>query len=274
MDLFQAIVLGIVQGLTEFLPISSSGHLRIVPAFAGWEDPGAAFTAVIQIGTMAAVVLYFREDLLRIARAWLASLRDPSRRSELDARMGWYLVVATVPIVIFGVAFSHQIENGARNLYVIATALIVLGLALLAAERLSRRERDLTSITRRDAIVVGFAQALALVPGVSRSGATITAGLLLGLDRVAAARFSFLLSIPAVVLSGVYEFRDVLSGSAEGAAGLAPTAVATLLAFISGYLSIAFLLRFLTTHTTAVFVAYRVVLGAAVLALVAGGVIA
>ena len=273
MDLFQAIVLGIVQGLTEFLPISSSGHLRIVPAFAGWEDPGAAFTAVIQLGTMAAVVLYFRDDLVRIARAWLASLRDRGRRSELDARLGWYLILGTVPIVIFGVAFSHQIENGARDLYLIGTTLILLGIVLLVAEKVSRRERDLTTITRRDAIVVGFAQALALIPGVSRSGATITAGLFLGMDRVSAARFSFLLSIPAVVLSGVYELRDVVSGTAEGAAGLGPTAVATIFAFISGYLSIAFLLKFLTTHTTGVFVAYRVLLGAAVLVLAATGTI-
>ena len=274
MDLFQAIVLGIVQGLTEFLPISSSGHLRIVPAFAGWEDPGAAFTAVIQLGTMAAVVLYFRHDLVRIAAAWLASLRDRSRRAELDARLGWYLIVGTVPIVIFGFAFSHQIENGARDLYLIGTTLILLGLLLLAAEKVSRRERDLTSITRRDAIVIGFAQALALIPGVSRSGATITAGLFLGMDRVAAARFSFLLSIPAVVLSGAYELRDVVDGTAEGAAGIGPTAVATLLAFISGYLSIAFLLKFLTTHTTGVFVAYRIALGAAVLVLAGTGAIA
>ena len=274
MDLFQAIVLGLVQGLTEFLPISSSGHLRIVPAFAGWDDPGAAFTAVIQLGTMAAVVLYFRADLIRIARAWTASLRDPSRRAELDSRLGWYLILGTVPIVIFGVAFSHQIENGARDLYLIGTMLILLGLVLLVAEKVSRRERDLSTITRRDAIVVGFAQALALIPGVSRSGATITAGLFLGMDRVSAARFSFLLSIPAVVLSGVYELRDVVDGSAQGAVGLGPTAVATLFAFISGYLSIAFLLRFLTTHTTGVFVAYRVVLGAAVLVLAATGTIA
>ena len=274
MDLFQAIVLGIVQGLTEFLPISSSGHLRIVPAFAGWEDPGAAFTAVIQLGTMAAVVLYFWQDLVRIARMWLASLRDRTLRHELDARLGWYLIIGTVPIVIFGVAFSHQIETGARDLYLIGSTLILLGLLLLVAEKVSRRERDLSSITRRDAIVIGFAQALALIPGVSRSGATITAGLFLGMDRVSAARFSFLLSIPAVVLSGLYELRDVIDGSAEGGVGVGPTAVATVLAFVSGYLSIAFLLRFLTTHTTGVFVAYRVALGAAVLALVATGVIA
>jgi undecaprenyl-diphosphatase len=274
LDLFQAIVLGIVQGLTEFLPISSSGHLRIVPAFAGWQDPGAAFTAVIQLGTMAAVVLYFRADLVRIARAWLASLREPERRGDLDARLGWYLILGTVPIVVFGFAFSDQIENGARDLYLIGSTLIVLGIVLLIAEKVSRRDRDLTTITRRDAIVVGFAQALALVPGVSRSGATITAGLFLGMDRVSAARFSFLLSIPAVVLSGLYELKDVVDGTAEGAVGLGPTTVATIFAFISGYVSIAFLLRFLTTHTTAVFVAYRVILGAAVLVLAAAGTIA
>lgn len=273
MDLLQAIVLGVVQGLTEFLPISSSGHLRIVPAFLGWEDPGAAFTAVIQLGTMAAVVLYFRADLWRIACAWLASLRDPARRGDLDARIGWYLILGTIPICIFGLAFSHQIETGARDLYLIGTTLIVLGLVLLVAEKVSRRDRSIDTLTRRDAIVVGFAQALALVPGVSRSGATITAGLFLGFDRVAAARFSFLLSVPAVVLSGLFELRGVLDGSAEGGVGLAPTAVATLLAFVTGYASIAFLLKFLTTHTTGVFVVYRVVLGVAVLVLAGTGTI-
>ena len=274
MSLVQAIVLGVVQGLTEFLPISSSGHLRIVPAFAGWDDPGAAFTAVIQLGTMAAVLLYFRADLLRIALAWLASLRDPARRSELDARMGWYLIFGTVPIVIFGVAFSDQIENGARDLYVIGTTLIVMGLVLLAADAVSRRHRDVSTLTRRDAITVGFAQALALVPGVSRSGATISAGLLLGFDRVSAARFSFLLSVPAVVLSGLYELKDVVRGTAEGAVGLGPTAVATVVSFITGYAAIALFLRYLASHTMGLFVAYRVALGLAVLTLAAGGTIA
>jgi undecaprenyl-diphosphatase len=273
LSLGQAIVLGIVQGLTEFLPISSSGHLRIVPAFVGWDDPGAAFTAVIQLGTMAAVLVYFRRDLVRIATAWLASLRDPARRSELDARLGWYLILGTVPIAVFGLAFKDQIENGARDLYLIGAMLVVFGLVLLAAEALSRRERDIATITRRDALVVGLAQALALVPGVSRSGATISAGLLLGFDRVSAARFSFLLSVPAVVLSGLFELRGVIDGSAEGAVGAGPTAVATVLAFITGYASIAFLLRFLTTHSTAVFVGYRIVLGSVVLALVAAGTI-
>jgi undecaprenyl-diphosphatase len=270
-DALQAIVLGIVQGLTEFLPISSSGHLRIVPAFMGWEDPGAAFTAVIQLGTMAAVLLYFRVDLWRIARTWTASLRRPELRTELDARMGWYIIVGTVPISLFGLAFSDQIENEARNLYLIGTTLIVLGLVLLLAERVGRRDRDLTTVGWRDSIVVGFAQALALVPGVSRSGATITAGLLLGFDRASAARYSFLLSVPAVVLSGLYEMRHI--GEEDGA-GLVPTVLATLLAFVVGYASIAFLLRWLTSHSTVIFVVYRVVLGLVVLALAGAGVIA
>ena len=267
----EAIVLGVVQGLTEFLPISSTGHLRVVPAFLGWEDPGAAFTAVTQLGTMAAVLLYFRADLWRIARAWTRGLRDPAVRSTLDSRLGWYLIAGTIPIGIFGFAFSNTIENGARDLYVIGSMLIVFGLVLLAAERVGRRERDVDSITTRDGLVIGAAQALALVPGVSRSGATISAGLFLGLDRPAAARFSFLLSVPAVVLSGLFELRDI---SGEGGASAGATALATLLAFVVGYASIAFLLRFLVRHSTAVFVGYRLVLGAVVLALAGAGVIA
>jgi len=269
-SIFEAIVLGIVQGITEFLPISSTAHLRVVPAFAGWPDPGAAFTAVTQLGTMLAVVIYFRRDLLRIVRTWSRSLREPELRSELDARLGWYLVIATIPISIFGLAFKDQIETGARDLYLIGTALIVLGLVLLLAERVGTRTRDLQTVGLRDAVVVGFAQALALIPGVSRSGSTITAGLFLGLRRETAARFSFLLSIPAVVLSGLLELGE-FSGS-EGS-DLAALAVATAFAFVSGYAAIAFLLRFLVTHTTKVFVAYRVALGAVVIALAAAGVI-
>jgi undecaprenyl-diphosphatase len=270
-DALQAIVLGVVQGLTEYLPVSSTAHLRIVPAFMGWEDPGAAFTAVTQLGTMAAVLLYFRTDLWRIARTWTASLRQPELRSELDARMGWYILLGTIPISIFGFAFSDQIESGARDLYLIGTTLIVLGLVLLYAEHVARLDRDLSDINRRDGIVIGFAQACALVPGVSRSGATISAGLFLGFDRESAARYSFLLSVPAVVLSGLFELRDI--GHDEGA-GVGPTIIATLLAFVVGYASIAFLLRWLTRHSTAVFVAYRVALGALVLVLTGAGVIA
>ena len=270
MSTFEAIVLGIVQGLTEFLPISSTGHLRIVPAFAGWEDPGAAFTAVTQMGTMAAVLAYFRNDLWRIAVAFLRGLRDPEVRHSLDSRLGWYIVLGTIPISVFGFAFSDQIEDDARSLSLIGTTLIVLGLVLLAAERVGKRERGIEDLNLRDGIAIGFAQALALVPGVSRSGATLTAGLFLNLERAAAARYSFLLSVPAVVLSGLYELKDI---GGEESVGAVPTAIATLLAFISGYLAIAFLLRFLATRSTLVFVVYRVALGALVLALVGAGAI-
>jgi undecaprenyl-diphosphatase len=270
-DAVQAIVLGIVQGLTEYLPVSSTAHLRIVPAFMGWEDPGAAFTAVTQLGTMAAVLLYFRTDLWRIAGTWLASLRQPELRSTVDARMGWYILLGTIPIGICGLVFADQIESGARDLYLIGTTLIVLGFVLLYAEHVARRDRAIEDIRRRDGILIGCAQALALVPGVSRSGATITAGLFLGFDRESAARYSFLLSVPAVVLSGVFELRKI---GEEGGAGFGPTLLATICAFVVGYASIAFLLRWLARHTTMVFVVYRVVLGALVIALAAGGVIA
>jgi undecaprenyl-diphosphatase len=269
----EAIVLGIVQGLTEFLPISSTGHLRIIPAFAGWEDPGAAFTAVTQLGTMAAVLLYFRDDLWRITRAWLRSLRDREVRRELDARIGWYIVLGTIPIGIFGVLFKDQIETGARDLYLIGVALIVLGLVLLAAERVGTRSRTLEQIQARDGLAVGFAQALALVPGVSRSGATITAGLFLGLDRPTAARFSFLLSVPAVVLSGLLELGSILSGEEGEHVGWGNLVLATFLAFVSGYAAIAWMLRFLAHHSTVVFVVYRVALGIVVLVLVSSGAI-
>ena len=267
MSVLEAIILGITQGLTEFLPISSTAHLRIVPAFAGWEDPGAAFTAVTQLGTMAAVLLYFREDLLRISRAWVRSLRNPAVRHELDARMGWYIIIGTIPIAIFGLLFHNQIEDGARDLYLIGSALIVLGLLLLVAERVAKHDRPLERITTRDGIAIGMAQALALVPGVSRSGATLTAGLFLGFDRPSAARFSFLLSVPAVVLSGVFEFVSILDGGENDHVGLGALAIATFLAFVVGYASIAFLLRFLAHHSTLVFVVYRVALGAIVLIL-------
>jgi undecaprenyl-diphosphatase len=271
---FEALVLGVVQGLTEFLPISSTAHLRIVPAFAGWQDPGAAFTAVTQLGTMAAVVLFFRSDLLRIARSWLGSLRDPARRSELDARLGWMILLGTIPIGIFGLAFKDRIETGARDLTLIGITLIALGLVLAVAERVGRRERSIKQMTGRDGTIIGCAQALALVPGVSRSGATISAGLFLGLDRVDAARFSFLLSIPAVVLSGLFELKGLADGSTTGPRpALGIVGLATVVAFIVGYASIAFLLRFLTSHSTGVFVVYRVGLGALVLVLVASGVI-
>jgi undecaprenyl-diphosphatase len=267
---YEAVVLGIVQGLTEFLPISSTAHLRIVPAFAGWDDPGAAFTAVIQLGTMAAVLVYFRTDILRIFLAWLKGLRDRRERATLDSRMGWYIILGTIPIGIFGFVFRDQIETGARNLELIGSTLIAFALVMELADRMGRRERGIETLDRTDGIAIGMAQALALVPGVSRSGATISAGLFRELDRPAAARYSFLLSIPAVVLSGLFEARKI---GEPGGAAVGPTAIATALAFVVGYASIAFLLRYLTKHGLGIFVAYRIVLGVVVLALAGTGVI-
>jgi undecaprenyl-diphosphatase len=267
---YEALVLGVVQGLTEFLPISSSAHLRIVPEFLGWDDPGAAFTAVTQLGTIAAVLLYFWRDIFRIAATWTRSLWTPSLRGDLDARLGWYIALGTIPIGVAGLAFEDQIETVARDLRLIGTTLIVLGLFLLLAERVGTRTKDETSLNLKDGLIIGCAQALALVPGVSRSGATITAGMFLGYNRAAAARYSFLLSIPAVVLSGAYQVKDIGGGVGPG---LVPTALAVLLAFVSGYASIAWLLRFLATHSTKGFVVYRVGLGSLVLLLVAGGLI-
>ena len=270
MNTLEAIVLGLVQGLTEFLPISSSGHLRIVPALLGWEDPGAGFTAVIQLGTMAAVLIYFRADLWRIAVAWLSELRTPIPRASQEARLGWFIVLGTIPIAIFGFVFKDQIESGARSLYLIGSALILFSFVMLAAEHFGSRRRNLDEMSGRDGIAIGFAQALALIPGVSRSGATISAGLLRGFTRLDAARYSFVLSVPAVVLSGLFELRKI------GEAGEPPvgaTVIATVVAFVAGYLSIAWLLRYLTSHSLRVFVVYRVALGVLVLALAASGAV-
>ena len=281
MSYLQAIVLGIVQGLTEFLPISSSGHLRIVPELLGWADPGTSFTAIVQLGTMAAVVIYFWTDLWRVTRAWttdarritrsLASERSlPAERATDDARMGWYLIVATIPIGILGLAFKDQIETGARDLRLIAATLIVGGLVMAWADRSGARTKGTDQIATRDGVTIGLAQSLALVPGVSRSGATISAGRFLGFTREAAARFSFLLSIPAVVLSGLFSLKDV---GGCGGVDAGPTAVATIVSFVIGYAAIAWLLRYLTGHSLTLFVAYRIALGLLLVGLLAGGAI-
>jgi undecaprenyl-diphosphatase len=265
--LLQAVILGIVQGLTEFLPVSSSAHLRIVPALFGWHfhyghtstnDPGSAFTAVIQLGTTLAIVIYFWRELLHIVVAWVRGLYDKSVRDTLEYRFGWYLILATIPVSVFGLIFSHQITTSARNLWVISITLIALALLLALAERFGTREREEEQLNTLDAVVVGTAQALALIPGASRSGTTITAGLFRGLDRESAARFSFLLSIPAVVLSGLYELKDV-GGKNNPGAGL--TGVALVFAFIVGLASIAWLMRWLTRHSTFIFIYYRIGLG-------------
>jgi undecaprenyl-diphosphatase len=279
MTFLQAIVLGIVQGLTEFLPISSTAHLRIVPVLFDWHfhykgydttnDPGAAFTAVVQLGTTLAIVLYFWRELLHVTVAWFRGLRDRSVRGSLEYKMGWYLILATVPIGLFGLVFSHQIETGARNLWLISVALIALALVLFWAERVGTRSRDEEQINGKDALAVGGAQVLSLVPGASRSGVTITAGLFRGLTREAAARFSFLLSIPAVVLSGLYELKDV----GKGGPGAGLTGVALVFAFLVGLASIHWLMKWLTNHSTMIFVYYRIALGVLLIVLLSTGVI-
>jgi len=272
-NLLEAIVLGVVQGLTEFLPISSSAHQRIVPALFGWDDPGAAFTAVTQLGTETAVLIFFRHEIWAIATTWLQSLREPRLRAHPDARLGWYLIVATIPIGVFGLVFEEDIETGARNLWLIGTVLIVFALVLGYADRTGRHEREIEQLSTRDGILIGLAQSLALIPGVSRSGATMSAGLLLGLQRPAAAKFGFLLAIPAVVASGVFQLEGIISGEEGGDEPFAYVAIATVIAFVVGYAAIAWLLRYLAHHSVRLFVIYRVLLGGTVLILVATGAI-
>jgi undecaprenyl-diphosphatase len=269
-NLLQAVVLGIIQGLTEFLPISSTAHLRIVPALLHWKDPGAPFTAVIQLGTTLAIVVYFWRELLYITVAWARGLVDRSIRGTLEYRMGWYLILATIPVSVFGLVFRNQIETGARNLWLISITMVTLAIVLAVAEWVGRRNRSEEDIVTRDAAVVGTAQALSLIPGASRSGVTITAGLFQGLDRPTAARFSFLLSVPAVVLSGAFEARHI---GKPGAPGIGLTGVASILAFVVGLASIAWLMRWISKHSTFVFVWYRVALGAVLIVLLSTGVL-
>ncbi|WP_127782884.1 undecaprenyl-diphosphate phosphatase [Rhodococcus sp. X156] len=269
MTWLQAMVLGLVQGLTEFLPISSSAHLRIVSGVFFGHDTGASFTAVTQLGTEAAVLLYFARDIGRLVVAWFRGFREPAVRKTLDYRMAWYVIVGTIPVGILGLLFKDQVRSGARNLYLIATMLIVFGLVMAAAEYFGSKRRTVKELTLRDGIVMGSAQALALIPGVSRSGGTISAGLFLGLTREAAARYSFLLAIPAVVASGLFSLPDAFEPAEEGLlqASGPQLLVATLVAFAVGYASIAWLLRYVANHTIYLFVGYRIALGVLVLVL-------
>lgn len=275
MSWLEAIVLGLVQGLTEFLPISSSAHLRITSALFFGNDAGAAFTAVSQLGTETAVLIYFWGDIRRLVTAFWWGLRDRRARTY-DYRLAGYVIVGSIPIGVFGLLFQSAIEGPARNLYLNATVLIVFALVLAAAERYSVQRRGPEQLTMRDGVLMGLAQCLALVPGVSRSGGTISAGLLLGLTRPVAVRFSFLLALPAVLASGLYSLKDVAGPVAPGqvAASGAQIAVATVIAFGVGYATIAWLLRFVENHTIYAFVWYRVVLGLFVLVAVSGGLVA
>jgi undecaprenyl-diphosphatase len=280
---WESIILGAVQGLTEFLPISSSAHIRAIgPMLPSGGDPGAAFTAIIQLGTVAAVVVYFWHDIVRIVGAWVACLlgwNGTSIRARLgerlpDARLGWWIVLGSFPIVILGVLFKDSIESGLRNLWMSVVVLTVFGLVLGWADRVGTRKRELATVGGRDAIVLGFAQAAALVPGVSRSGGTISAGLFLGLTREAAARFSFLLAVPAVLGSGVYELVGNIDGlTAPGAPGISATIIAAIVSFVVGYAVIVWFLRLIQTRSFWPFVVYRIGFAAVIGGLLIGGVI-
>ena len=284
MNWWEAVVLGLVQGLTEFLPISSSAHVRVIgELLPSGGDPGAAFSAIIQLGTEAAVLLYFRKDIARIIAAWVAALmgkHGKDRASRLgsgdpDAKMGWWVSLGSIPIVALGLPFKSAIESSLRNLLIVAAALAVFGVLLGWVDRVRPATRELASLRGKDAILLGFAQAGALVPGVSRSGGTITMGRWLGLTREAAARYSFLLAIPAVV--GSASLEAVTKGgdlTASGGPGISATIIATLMSFVVGYAVIVWFLKIITTRSFMPFVIYRLGFAGVIIALVATGTIA
>lgn len=268
----EAAFLGLLQGLTEFLPVSSSAHLRIIgPLLPSGGDPGAAFTAITQLGTEAAVLLYFRRELAAVARSWWRSVTSAGRHADADSRMGWLILIGTLPIALLGLLFKDAIETSLRNLYVTVTMLIVFALALWAADRFGAQRRTLTALSWRHGLLFGLAQALALIPGVSRSGGTITAGLLMGYTREAAARYSFLLAVPAVLASGVYQLWRSWEVGSPIAPG--PTALATVVAFGVGYGVIVVFLKYVSSRSYLPFVGYRIALGLAVLALLHLGIL-
>lgn len=270
MHWLDAIILGLIQGLTEFLPVSSSAHIRIAGEFLpAATDPGAAFTAVIQIGTEAAVLIYFRKDIWRIAMSWLRSPMGRIAKEAPDVRLGWLVLIGTLPISILGLLLKDFIEGSLRNLAITAAMLIIFGIVLGVADRFGRRKKELNQMTMRDGILLGFAQAMALVPGVSRSGGTISIALFLGYTREAAARYSFLLAIPAVLASGFYQL--VRHWGDFGPFGFAETALATVVAFVVGYGVIVVFLKLVSTYSYMSFVWYRLALGIGILALLATG---
>lgn len=272
MDWLQAIVLGIVQGLTEFLPVSSSAHVSIVgQLFFEGRDPGAAFTAVTQLGTETAVLVYFRKDISRIIAHWWGSLTGKVARSDPDARMGWFVIIGSVPIVLLGLLFQDAIDTSLRNLWITVAMLAGVAIVLALADRYgARNTRELKDLSWRDGILFGFFQAAALIPGVSRSGATISGGLFLGFNREAATRYAFLLAVPAVFGSGLYKLKDI---GDDASASWGPTIVATVIAFFVGYAVIAWLLRYISTHNFSVFVIYRLLVAAIVAVLILTGVL-
>jgi undecaprenyl-diphosphatase len=268
MDAFvQAVIMGIVQGLTEFLPVSSSGHLIIVPYLAGWHDPfitSLAFSVMLHIGTLVALLVYFRAEWLRLVPAGFATIRDRSFNSDADRRLAWLIAVATVPALVIGVALNDVVEQRFREVGLVALMLVVGGAILWLAERRGSRRLLAIDLTFPKAIAIGFAQALALVPGISRSGISISAGLFAGLDRESAARFSFLMATPITAAAAAYETYKVVTGDVGVAIEVGPLVAGMLASLVSGIIAIAFLLRFLRTRSTNIFVAYRIVLAAVV----------
>ena len=274
MSWLQVVVLSVIQGLTEFLPVSSSGHLAITSRVFFDDDAGASFTAVSQLGTEAAVLVFFARDIVRIVKAWFAGLFTAGRR-DADYWLGWWVIIGTIPISVIGLLFKDEIRTGARNLWLVATAMIVFSFVIAAAEYVGRQTRRVEQLTWRDAVIVGFAQCLALVPGVSRSGATISAGLFLGMERELAARFGFLLAIPAVFASGLFSLPDAFAPVGEGMSATGPQLVVSIvIAFVVGYAAVAWFLRFLVRHSMYWFVGYRIILGTMVLVLLATGTVA
>jgi len=272
-DYLTAMILGLVQGLTEFLPISSSAHISIVGQLLGEDDPGAAFTAITQLGTEAAVVIYFWRDIVTIIRKWFLSLAGKVPKDDPDVRMGWLVIVGTIPIGLLGILFQDQIESSLRSLWITATMLLVFAFVILAAERFGSQRRELTELTWRHGIFYGLWQALALVPGVSRSGGTIAGGLFMGYTREAAARYSFLLAIPAVIASGGLQVVKIAGGEGTGETGWGPILVATAIAFVVGYAVIAWFMKYITTHTFTPFMIYRILLALGLFALLGTGTI-
>ena len=276
--MFSAIFLGIVQGLTEFLPISSSAHIRIVGEFMNKaQDPGARFTAITQIGTELAVLIFFRKDIAAIVKSWFKQVifrAELTSEGKGQARMGWLIIVGSIPIVVLGYLGKDIITNDLRSLWLIASVMIIFGLILGYADKVGKSERTLDQLNSKHGILYGAAQALALVPGVSRSGATIAMGRLLGYTREAALRYSFLLALPAVFGSGLYELKDAFSSDAvPNVFSIPETLVATGVAFVIGYIVIAWLLKFVSTKSFRPFIIYRVALGSLILVLLATGVI-
>lgn len=273
MGLFEAILLGILQGLTEFLPVSSSAHLRIASELLGIGDAGAAFTAITQIGTEAAVIAFFWKDIVRIIGRWFRSLSGRTvPRNDPDALMGWWIILGSIPIVVLGLLFQDQIETTLRSLWFTAATLILFGLLLGIADRIGKKQRPIERLTWKHGVGYGFAQALALIPGVSRSGGTITAGLLMGYTREAAARYSFLLAIPAVLGSGFYQLLKEIK-EPSGGAPMSLTLVATAIAFVVAIFVIKFFMSYISEHSFMPFVIYRIALGVVVIVLLATGVL-